>query len=162
MAETPVVPPKTEAPKTPEAAKSKEEQLVDKMKVEAEAKAKIQKLKADAAKKLAEAQKAAAEAEAILYADWGPGKSGTRSVIIDIPEGVEFAIPRINGKEMRGRLELTYDTYVEVQRMISFRNWQEEAATKGYHKGVKVQNITTGQVQLVDTWTPDPKMVSSS
>lgn len=118
---------------------------------EAEKKAALKAAKEEAERALAELEKRKKELEAIAYADWGPGKAGRRKIVVPAtPDGCD--VPHINGIPIQGELNVTYDTFQQIMHMIANRAAQEDIQRKGYHKGVKVQNLTTGDVRFVDTY----------
>lgn len=139
MAETPIVTP---------------DPLKDALKAKAEAETKVRELKLKARKAIAEAEKAKAEAEAVLYANWKPGSDETRPVNIPMANFVSGAQPKLNGRELVGIKEMTYDAYRGMMHSLSFREWQETCAKKGYFKGQTQINDLAGNIRLVDNWDP--------
>lgn len=133
---------------------SQPDALKDALKAKVDAAEKVKALKVEAQKALLAAEKAKAEAEAILYADWKPGMEGTRKVRIPYANFVSGAQPKLNGKELAGNVDMTCDGYRTMMHQLSFREEQERCAKEGYFKGVQVRDVMTGRIKLVDAWDP--------
>lgn len=140
--QNPPVPPAT--PKAdPPKPKSAAELAADRRKA-AETAREQAEAKVEAAKRLL------AEAEAELKKDWKPGSSAT--LTFDIPRPQFGSPPRINGKAMVGRCELTYNQFQRVMRSLSGRAEHEAKQRYGYHEGeryLKVQGTGAAAMQLV-------------